>query len=83
MKMISTSVMNLILGFVGKKHFPKMYRVFDLTRFGAFLSLADSGLRYEALRPPVKVKIIARFQTTAHGGELFDFLRLFLQTGPQ
>ena len=33
--MISTSVMNLILGFVGKKHFPKMYRVFDLTRFGA------------------------------------------------
>lgn len=33
--MVSKLPMNLILGFVGKTHAPKMWRVFDLTGFGA------------------------------------------------
>lgn len=38
-KLVSKVSMKFILGFVGKTHVPKMCRAFDLTSFGAFLSL--------------------------------------------
>ncbi|MEZ9558386.1 hypothetical protein AB4248_26490, partial [Vibrio splendidus] len=37
-KMVCRLSMNLILGFVGKTHAPKMCRAFYLTSFGADLS---------------------------------------------